>query len=239
MTREIKVLDKGFVQYVDHFGSDQRIVEAARTSYNGHSKGKTKDKKLLFYLYKNKHTSPFQFANLTFKLKLPIFVARQLFRHRTAQINEMSLRYTEAIDEFYVPEKWRRQDTKNKQGSIESEDCSFLVHDDFGNIYEGHKEISSLLEDQCLKMFEFYKALLASGIAREMARMVLPLNTYTMCYFSMDLHNFLHLIRLRDESHAQWEIQEYARAMKEIAKECFPWAMEAFERFSWELKEND
>ena len=118
----IPVLDHGYVRYIDHLGSDQRICEAARISYKSPSKGDEQDKKLIAYLWRNKHTSPFEMVKLTLNIKLPIFVMRQYVRHRMQNLNEMSARYTELPNEFYIPKKWRKQDTKNKQGSISEVD---------------------------------------------------------------------------------------------------------------------
>lgn len=232
---KIKVLDKGFVEYIDHYGSDQRIVEAARVSYNGHSKGNEKDKKLLFYLYKNRHTSPLEQCSLTFKIKLPIFVMRQLVRHRTAKLNEISARYTELKDDFYIPSNWRRQDEKNKQGSVENGEFNPYVFDPVGQIDE---ECSTLFRWSCEYAYKVYQNMIEAGVAREMARMILPVNIYTECYWTIDLHNLLHFIRLREDSHAQSEIQEYARAMKEITQKHFPWVMEAYEKFKWKVVES-
>src|SRR5438093_1688934 len=122
----INVLDHGFVRYVDHLGSDMRVVESARLSYKSPSKGEEADKKLLFYLWKNRHTSPFEMIKVTLNIKLPIFVMRQYVRHRMQNLNEVSARYTELPNEFYVPTKWRKQDTKNKQGSIDTEELNHL-----------------------------------------------------------------------------------------------------------------
>lgn len=223
-----KVLDKGFVQYIDHYGSDQRIVEAARVSYNGHSKGEEKDKKLLFYLYKNHHTSPFEQCKITFKIKMPLFVSAQFNRHRMQNLNYQSFRYTEPENDFYLPDNWRYQDSKNKQGSIDSEK-KWNPQFDFARSSGTARDHLDYL---CWHCFILYKKMIKNGIAREMARMILPQNLYTSCYSCWDLNNLLKFFRLRDDSHAQYEIQEYARAMKAITQEKFPWSIEAFEKFS-------
>jgi thymidylate synthase (FAD) len=220
----LPVLDHGFVRYVDHHGSDQRIVEAARISYHSPSKGPEQDKKLLFYLYRNRHTSPFEMAKVTLNIKMPIFVMRQYVRHRMQNLNEVSARYTELPGEFYIPAKWRAQDTKNKQGSAEFCDAN-------------HNLFSEILRRQCERSYETYQVLLAQGVAREMARMVLPVNIYTEIYSCWDLKNLLHFISLRDDSHAQAEIQEYGRAIKAVLTELFPWTMEAYARFKWQCTE--
>lgn len=221
----IKVLDYGFVRYVDHMGSDLRIVEAARISYQSPSKGDEADKKLLHYLWKNKHTSPFEMCKVTFDIKLPIFVMRQFVRHRMQNLNEVSARYTELPEEFYIPEVWRMQDTKNKQSSIA------------GQTEAPHHMYSNWLREQCKESYLTYQALLSNGVAREMARMVLPVNIYTQCYSTWDLKNLLHFISLRDDSHAQAEIQAYGRAIKDIVSELFPWTLEAYARFKFKVVE--
>lgn len=223
----IPVLDYGYVRYVDHMGTDTRIVEAARVSYGQPSKGEEQDKKLIHYLYKNKHTTPFEMCKVTFDIKMPIFVARQYIRHRMQNVNEYSMRYSEAPDEFYIPDyyMWRMQDIKNKQGSISGvdENCGHIA--------------TAVTREHCQRSFEIYKTMLKNGIAREMARMVLPLNIYTMFYATWDLKNLLHFVTLREDSHAQAEIQDYGRAMKKILQELFPWTMEAYEKYKFQCVE--
>lgn len=219
----IPVLDHGFVRYIDHLGSDERIVEAARISYRSPSKGEEADKKLITYLYKNKHTSPFEMVKLTLNIKLPIFVMRQYVRHRMQNLNEVSARYTELPNEFYFPAKWRAQDTQNKQGSVQAD--------------LDHAHISGIVQDSCNAAYRTYKWMLDEGVAREMARMVLPVNIYTEIYACWDLKNLLHFITLREDAHAQAEIQDYGRAIKSICTELFPWTMEAYEKFKFQLVE--
>lgn len=226
ITQEIKVLDHGYVKYIDHMGSDMRVVEAARVSYDGRSKGEEADKKLLFYLYKNRHTSPFEMLKVTLEIKLPIFVMRQYVRHRMQNLNEVSARYTELPEEFYVPKKWRKQDTKNKQGSTSEEFSEGL-----------NSAMLTNLENNNSACYTLYKELIGRGVAREMARMVLPVNIYTKAYVTWDMKNLLHFITLRDDSHAQAEIQEYGKAIKVIVTELFPWTMEAYNKFKWKLEE--
>lgn len=221
---EIKCLDHGYVRYIDHMGSDARIVEAARVSYRSPSKGEEADKKLIGYLYKNKHTSPFEMCKVTLNIKLPIFVMRQYVRHRMQNLNEVSARYTELPNEFYIPKSWRAQDTKNKQGSVENPELD-------------HATWSEGLTVHCENSYALYKDMMEHGVAREMARMVLPVNIYTECYSTWDLKNLLHFIALRDDSHAQAEIQEYGRAIKAICTELFPWTMEAYGKFKWVVVE--
>lgn len=227
---EIKVLDKGFVRYIDHMGSDERIVEAARISYRSPSKGEEQDKKLLKYLYKNKHTSPFEMCKLTLNIKMPIFIMRQYVRHRMQNLNEVSARYTQLSDDFYIPEMWRKQDVKNKQGSV-NDDLWEPRIDALGEAGIGQAHCSEVFEDQCKEIYKVYQSMIDSGIAREMARMILPLNIYTEIYSCWDLKNLLHFIALRDDSHAQYEIQQYGKAIKSICEELFPVTMEAYEEF--------
>lgn len=225
---EIKVLDHGFVRYVDHYGNDKRIVEAARISYQSPSKGDEQDKKLIGYLYKNKHTSPFEMVKLTLNVKMPIFVMRQWVRHRMQNLNEVSARYTELPNEFYIPDVWRKQDTKNKQGSVSDEE---FKPDIYGS------SLNETLDYHCQQSYMLYEHMINAGVAREMARMVLPINIYTEIYCCWDLKNLLHFIALREDSHAQSEIQEYARAIKSILIELFPWTMEAYEKYKFKLVE--
>lgn len=215
----INVLDHGYVRYIDHMGTDERIVEAARISYKSPSKGPEQDKKLLKYLYKNSHFSPFEMSKITFNIKLPVHIMRQYVRHRCQNLNECSARYTQLPNEFYTPTEWRAQDTKNKQGSI-----SDPTKDE-----DWHRRQTNRLLKVCDLAYETYEVMLADGVAREMARMALPVNIYTEIYCCWDIRNLIHFITLRDDSHAQQEIQEYARAMKSICKELFPWTMEAYE----------
>lgn len=231
----ISVLDHGFVRYVDHMGDDQRIVEAARISYKSPSKGIEQDKKLLSYLWKNKHTSPFEMVKLTFNIKMPIFVMRQYVRHRMQNLNEVSARYTELPNEFYIPCKWRKQDIQNKQGSLDNE-CWDFPRPELGDI-SINDHLSGLLKQQCEDAYKVYQNMLENGVAREMARMVLPVNIYTEIYACWDLKNLLHFITLREDLHAQSEIQEYGRAIKQICERLFPFTMEAYEKYKWQLIE--
>lgn len=210
----VPVLDHGFVRYIDHMGSDLRVVEAARISYKSPSKGDDADKKLLQYLLKNKHTSPFEQCQITFNIKMPIFVMRQFVRHRMQSLNEVSARYTELPNEFYVPATFRVQDTKNKQGSVNAE----LPHEglawDLKKAYE--------------ESYKFYQHFLDCGVAKELARLCLPVGIYTEIYTAWDLNNLLKFFALRDDPHAQWEHQQFAIAMKAITERLFPWTIEAY-----------
>jgi thymidylate synthase (FAD) len=229
----INVLDKGYVRLVDWMGTDSRIVEAARVSYGAAVRPVEEDKKLLHYLYKNKHTSPFEMCKITLDFKMPIFVARQYVRHRMQNLNEFSMRYKEAPDEFYYPAVWRQQDTKNKQSSIELGGWNPYI-----TIDSETDSALAYLRAHCMDAFELYKKMVESGIAREMARMILPLNIYTYFYATWDLKNLLHFITLRDDSHAQAEIQEYGKAVQVFLRELFPWTMECYDRYKFVCKDN-
>lgn len=213
---EIKVLDHGFVRYIDHMGTDLRIVESARISYGSPSKGDEADKKLLNYLLKNKHTSPFEMCKITFNIRMPIFVMRQFVRHRMQNLNEVSARYTELPDIFYNPEKWRAQSKTNKQGS----EIADLDHD----------WLSKTLECSYTESYACYKRLLEAGVAKELARLILPVGIYTEIYSTWDLCNLLKFFALRDDPHAQWEHQQFALAMKAITTQLFPWTMETYDQ---------
>jgi len=211
----IPIGENGFVRYIDHLGSDMNVLEAARTSYRGASKGEEKDKKLIAYLYKNRHTSPFEMANCTFNIKMPIFCMRQFVRHRTFRLNEVSARYTELPNEFYIPDKYRSQDKTDKQSSNETEELN-------------HEAIQKLIAENSSECYWMYQELLKKGVAREMARMVLPVNIYTEIYVNCDLNNLFKFLTLRCDGHAQSEMQEIAQAMKTIAQELYPWSFQAY-----------
>lgn len=229
----LPVLDKGYVRLVDYMGSDVDIVEAARVSYKSPSKGEIKDKKLLNHLWMHRHTSPFEQVCIKFDIKLPLFVQGQMVRHRTQRLNQVSFRYTEAVDEFYIPKNWRKQDTKNKQGSIESVDFNPEFYDPISKNNLG--TASELFEGHCVLAYNLYKILLEKGVAREMARMILPQNIYTEIYTTWDLNNLTKFFSLRLEDDAQLEIREFTRAMYDITKMIFPWTIAAFDRFKFKL----
>ena len=236
---EIKCLDHGFVRLVDWMGSDRDIVEAARVSYKSPSKGDDQDKRLLQYLWKNKHTSPFEMVKIKLNIKLPIFCMRQYVRHRMQNLNEVSARYTQLPNEFYIPDSWRPQDTKNKQGSVETEDWNPVVYTRPSPTFEEIPvDATEALKEACDRAYSTYTHMLNAGIAREMARMVLPVNIYTEIYCCWDLKNLIHFITLRDDSHAQAEIVEYSRAIKRIAQELFPWTLEAYDKYKFKLVES-
>lgn len=216
MKTEIKVLDKGYVKFIDHLGSDKMIVNAARTSYDSKSKSASDDSRLISYLMRHRHSTPFEMCEMIFLIKCPIFVARQIVRHRTANISEVSARYTKLEEDFYVPEHVRVQSTDSKQASVEGS-----IKDET-NVLDAITKVSE-------QMFALYNVFGEIGVAREQARMVLPLNVYTKFYWKMDLRNLLHFLELRMHPHAQWETQEYARAIAEFVKEKFPVTWEHFE----------
>lgn len=220
LDQEIKVLDKGFVRLVDYLGGDDRIVQAARVSYGSGTKSYRQDRGLIHYLLRNEHTSPFEQVVLTFHTKMPIFVARQWVRHRTARLNEISGRYSIMRDEFYVPEpgQMRFQSTDNKQARSEEELDAELAQ----------QMIAEMEADQ-KQLYAHYEGMIEKGLAREIARGNLPLNLYTEWYWQIDLHNLFRFMHLRMDSHAQYEIRVYAEALAECAKAVAPIAYEAFE----------
>jgi|TARA_B100000809_G_scaffold130561_1_gene128384 thymidylate synthase (FAD) len=218
----IKCLDQGFIRLVDSMGGDDSIVQAARVSYGKGTKKVSQDTGLIRYLMRHRHTTPFEMVEFKFHCKMPIFVARQWVRHRTANINEYSLRYSEARDEFYIPnpKNISTQSALNKQGrgmTLSKKD-SKLVIDNF-------EKISSL-------SYKMYEEMNEKGIARELARAVLPVNLYTEWYWKNDLNNTLKFLSLRMDSHAQYEIRVYAEAMAEFVKQVTPIAYQAFEDYN-------
>lgn len=228
----MKVLDHGFVELVDSmpqrnsgpvldFGTgDQRIVDAARVSIAGEGVQAVSDsRKLIRYLYKNEHMTLFETVRFTFRAKLPLFVARQWVRHRASSFfNEMSARYGQLPGEFYIPEvnRMKAQSSNNKQGS------SYETIQD-------PEPARRALRRHCRESYDLYEGLLARGLARELARMVLPVNIYTSWYWSVDLRNLMHFLHLRLDSHAQYEIRVYAEAMAELVRPIAPCAMQVFE----------
>lgn len=223
LDQEIKVLDKGFVRLVDYMGGDERIVQAARVSYGAGTKSVRQDRGLIHYLMRNDHTSPFEQVQLTFHTKMPIFVARQWVRHRTARLNEISGRYSIMKDEFYVPapEQMRGQSTDNKQARSDERLPDPVVE----------KILAEIQADQ-VSIYGHYEGMIEDGLARELARVNLSLSLYTEWYWQMDLHNLFHFLRLRMDAHAQYEIRVFAEAMASCAKAVAPLAYEAFEEHS-------
>lgn len=220
-TREIKVLDKGFVRLVDYMGSDQLIVQAARVSYN--FKGKSKDEALIDYLMRNEHMSPFEMVEFIFHIKVPIFVARQIFRHRTASFNEISGRYVKLEDEFYIPSEFRINSKANKQSSTEEEDSEKLVM------------IQGIFESTYRDIYKNYQEMLNTGLAREIARSILPLGTYTTFFFKQDLRNIMNFLRLRLDEHTQKETREVANAIAHFVSQIVPLSWKAFLKYQLDV----
>jgi thymidylate synthase (FAD) len=215
---KIDVLDHGFVRLVDHMGSDLSIVRAARVSHDaawraGENEGS--DRRLINYLWKNKHTTPFESVQFTFEVKAPIFVFRQWHRHRTWSYNELSARYKELPHEIYMPDL-RAQSKTNKQGS-----------ETFAEAFDQAGLKARLITTYELA-WETYQALLSAGVAREIARSVLPVATYSHMFASVNLLNLLKFLTLRCDSHAQYEIRVYADAMLELITPIVPTAVEAW-----------
>ncbi len=218
----IPCLDKGFVRLVDSMGNDDAIVQAARVSYGKGTKKVTQDRGLIRYLMRHRHTTPFEMVEFKFHCKMPIFVARQWVRHRTANINEYSLRYSEAQSDFYIPAEKdiHFQSALNKQGRAAAEVPAELK-----------AKVIQYFQETSQKSFALYQELNEAGIARELARAILPVNIYTEWYWKNDLHNILHFLHLRIDAHAQYEIRVYAEAMARYVKEIVPIAYEAFEDY--------
>lgn len=215
-----EVLDHGYVKLIRVDGDDRQVGQTAKICTDAESNADA-DIKLARRLVRDRHTSPVEFAGLVFEIQMPIFVARQLMRHRTGSFNELSLRYSEATDVYYIPpvERCQAQATFNKQGSAE-----FLGDDNA-------TAIRRLIETSSRTAFGDYEALRGLGLTRELARCVLPVNFYTKVRWKLDLHNLMHFLKLREDPHAQWEIQQFANAMHKIASECFPETMKAYEDY--------
>jgi thymidylate synthase (FAD) len=216
MNDEVKVLDKGFVRLEAHMGGDAAVVRSARVSHGSEAGDPERDKKLIRYMLEHKHGTPFEHAVFTFHVKLPIFCARQWIRHRVSSYNEMSMRYREPKDEFYIPEQWRGQDTKNKQGSVGPLDGARSAY------------WSEFTKKGCEEAMFVYREMLKDGVSREMARMVLPVNLYTEWYWTVNARALMHFFELRSEHHAQWEMRQYSNALWPIFAKAMPWTAEAF-----------
>jgi thymidylate synthase (FAD) len=213
------VLDHGFIALKDIMGGDEDIEQAARVSYGKGTRTRTQTRGLIRYLLSHKHTSPLEMVELKFHVRVPMDCWRQWIRHRTASVNEYSTRYSEAINlkQKTPPNKWRMQSSSNKQGSGEYyQDGTWLSGDEYALHALSNK---------------VYRQRLDVGIAREQARKDLPLSTYTEAYWKIDLHNLLHFLRLRCDSHAQLEIRQYANVIAGIVKECCPITFEAWEDY--------
>ncbi|HTM54156.1 MAG TPA: FAD-dependent thymidylate synthase [Pirellulales bacterium] len=217
--KKFPVLNDGFVCLVDVMGDDQAVVQAARVSYGQGTRRVSDDRGLIRYLLRHRHTTPFEMAEVKLLVRVPMDCWRQWIRHRTANVNEYSTRYSLAIDAMQTtpPEAWRTQATENRQGSGALLDAA-----------RGEQLTSteSAFQEQARQLYE---ARIAAGVAREQARKDLPLSTYTEAYWKVDLHNLLHFLALRMDSHAQWEIREYAATIgREIVQPLFPLVWEAF-----------
>ena len=230
MFKPLPVLDHGFVRIIDYMGDDAAIVQAARVSYG---KGTTKvsdDAGLLNYLLRHRHSTPFEMCEIKYHIKLPIFIARQWIRHRTANVNEYSARYSVLDREFYIPDQVNlaTQSQSNRQGRgevLEGKEAAAvldLLRDDAENNYNHYVEM--LNEDESGHIIDESR----DGLSRELARMNLTLNTYTQWYWKIDLHNLLHFLSLRADEHAQYEIRVYAEAIMETVKRWCPITYDAF-----------
>ncbi len=220
--KQFDVLDHGFVRLVDYMGDDGAIVQAARVSYGEGTTKKSRDRELIRYLLGHYHTSPFEMVEFKFHVKLPIFVARQWIRHRTANVNEYSGRYSVMKQEFYRPEpdQLRTQSKTNHQARSTEE-----LPDDQKSAFAEHQEQTQG------HLYEEYNKFIDAGLARELARINLPLSMYTEWYWKIDLHNLLHFLRLRIDSHAQYEIRVYGEVIGEMVKAICPISWEAFEDY--------
>ena len=216
------VLDHGFVRIIDYMGDDAAICQAARVSYGRGTKSVQNDEGLIRYLMRHWHSTPFEMCEVKLHVKLPVFVARQWIRHRTANINEYSGRYSVMDREFYIPaeDKLAAQSSQNHQGR--------------GEVLQGEEaqRVLNLLREDAMRSYDNYESMLSQdgqqGLARELARMNLPTNIYTQWYWKVDLHNLLHFLRLRADSHAQYEIRAYADVICDIVKDWVPAAFGAF-----------
>ena len=224
-----KVLDKGFIRIVDYMGNDSSIVQAARVSYGKGTKKKSLDEGLIRYLLRHKHTTPFEMCEIKLHVKLPIFIARQWIRHRTANVNEYSARYSILEDEFYIPKiaNLAEQSSSNKQGRGKK------INEDLA------AKIIKILKDDSTRCYNNYLWMLnenntqeydetRDSLSRELARINLTLNTYTEWYWKIDLHNFMHFLCLRADHHSQFEIRAYADVLIKILKKWVPITYKAF-----------
>ncbi|MFT6531681.1 MAG: thymidylate synthase (FAD) [Limimaricola cinnabarinus] len=223
--RAMPVLDHGFVRMIDYMGDDAAICQAARVSYGRGTKSVQNDEGLIRYLMRHWHSTPFEMCELKLHVKLPVFVARQWIRHRTANVNEYSARYSILDREFYIPraEDLAAQSAQNNQG-----------RGDVLGAEESARVLDWLRED-AHRAYDHYKAMISDegqqGLARELARMNLPANIYTQWYWKVDLHNLFHFLRLRSDPHAQYEIRVYADAICEMVRDWVPAAYRAFEEY--------
>lgn len=202
---------------MEFLGGDRAVVQAARVSVGQGLKTPEKDRRLINYLMKHEHGTPFEHAVFKFHVKAPIFVAREWFRHRIASYNEISQRYVEVGDEFYVPDRLRKPSKGNKQAS------------EFADFpYE--EEILSKIEEAYRYVYTLYREMLDRGVARELARIVLPLGIYTQFYWTVNARSLMNFLRLREAPDAQWEIRQYAKVILKVFREKMPWTAEAWEK---------
>lgn len=259
LVNEDRYGDKAWVELLDFMphpstdvSGDMAIVNAARTSYLGESKGADKDKKLLFYLYRNRHTSPFEMVQFKFRIRVPLVTFWQLVRHRTLSLNLQSGRYTPFEEnDFYVPTKtdWRKQSENNKQGSSgdtlaldeQIDIISDLIDIGINDISPETSNLSQLFELWARNSYTIYERLLLSGAAKEQARLFLPaFSLYYQGVVSVDAHNLMHFLRLRMDEHAQQEIRDLADVIYEkIFKVCLPWTSEAFEKYQYVIVDTE
>jgi thymidylate synthase (FAD) len=229
----VPVLDHGFIRVIDYMGDDAAVVQAARVSYGKGTKKVNEDAGLINYLMRHRHTTPFEMCEIKFHVKLPIFVARQWIRHRTANINEYSARYSILDREFYIPapQQLGAQSKKNRQGKgellegTEAARVFELLKMDSEQVYDHYAEM--LNENEAGQVVNANK----KGLARELARMNLTLNYYTQWYWKIDLQNFMHFLSLRADAHAQYEIRVYADAMLDVFKRWLPLCYDAFKNY--------
>jgi thymidylate synthase (FAD) len=223
----LQVLDHGFVRVIDYMGDDEAIVQAARVSYGRGTKSVQSDAGLISYLMRHRHSTPFEMCEIKYHVKLPVFVARQWIRHRTANVNEYSARYSILDREFYIPapEQLAAQSVSNRQGRgdvLEGEEAQWVLDTLKGDADQTYRHYETMLNEGENGDPE------RQGLARELARMNLPLNIYTQWYWKVDLHNLFHFLSLRADPHAQYEIRVYAEAMLETVKRWVPLAYDAF-----------
>lgn len=220
---KIDILDHGFIRLIDYMGDDSSIVQAARVSYGKGTKSVSKDAGLIKYLMRHKHTTPFEMCDIKLHIKCPIFVARQWLRHRTASVNEYSARYSIMEDEFYCPkgDKIGKQSTSNNQGRESNDFCKERIELITSEINNANK-IAYMDYDNLMNSCE---------LTRELARSVLNLNVYTQFYWKINLHNLLHFLRLRADSHSQYEIRVYAEAILDIVKKWVPLTYDAYVQY--------
>lgn len=263
--KKFGVLNRGFVRLVDYMGSDAAIVQAARVSYGKGTKHVREDRGLIRYLMRHRHSSPFEMCELKFHVKLPIFIARQWVRHRTASLNEYSARYSEMREEFYIPNEHSPNEHSPNEPSLSEPSPNELSPSEQGSRVlfieaslggqsqsnrqgrssaapmlargDKRKETSAKMFRRAQSSFAYYKDLLSAGLSRELARITLPLSTYTEFYWKSNLHNLFHFLALRMDAHAQDEIRLYARVIfDEIVRPLFPIASEAFIDYRLESK---